>query len=281
MIKKLLIMLLTLTMLCTVGCSNKTTVDTDTSDETGEVTESVTEATETEPKFKFPEDIELTDTQREAADSVEEHLNGANASRITLINTLVEEGYSEEDAIFVVDSFGLDWMEMARGAAEFYTLYMPFSYKGIIDHLVYMKFTEAEAQYGADQLEVDWDANAAKYIEKYYMYESFPYDELVAELEEAGFTHEQAVNGIKEYEDDKAAESAQESSLREELGLGPDEPLASFDDLDTLGQDNDSLGAGDIAIIVSISVATLAAVIAIPIIVKKSRAKKNNKKKKK
>lgn len=272
MIKKLLIMLLTLSMLCTVGCSDKTTVDTP--DETGEVTAATTEATESEPKFKFPEDIELTDSQREAADSVEAHLDGANASRAALINALVDEGHSEEDAIFVVDSFGLDWMEMARGAAEFYTLYMPFSYKGIIDHLIYMKFTEAEAQYAADQLDMDWDANVAKYIEKYYMYDSFPYDDLVAELEEVGFTHEQAVNGIKEYEDDRAAESAQESSLREELGLGPDEPLGSFDDLDNLGQSDSSLGAKDFIIIVSVSVLTLAAVIAVPIVVHKSRKKK-------
>ncbi len=272
MIKKLLIILLTLTILLTAGCSNKTTVDAP--DETGEAGSSAPEATETQPKFKFPEDIELTDSQREAADSVESHLNGANASRTTLINTLIEEGHSEEDAIFVVDSFGLDWMEMARGAAEFYTLYMPFSYKGIIDHLIYMNFTEAEAQYGADQLEVDWDANVSKYIEKYYMYDSFSYDELVSELEEAGFTHEQAVNGIKDYEDDKAAESAAESSLREELGLGPDEPLAQFEDLDNLGKPDNSLGTKDIIIIVSISVITLAAVIVIPIIINKSRKKK-------
>ena len=276
MIKKLLIMLLTLTVLCTAGCSDKTAVDTP--EETDEVTEAVTEATETEPKFKFPEDIELTESQSKVVESIQEHLNGAHASRSMLIKTLTEEGHSEEDVIFAVDNFGLDWMEMARGAAEFYTYYMPFSYQGMIDHLKYMEFTDAEAQYGADQLDIDWDANVAKYIEKYYMYDSYGYDDLVAALEGAGFTHEQAVNGIKEYEDDRAAESAQESSLREELGLGPDEPLASFDDLDTLGQEDNSLGTKDIVIIVAVSVATLAAVIAVPIIVHKSR-KKNNKKK--
>ncbi|MBQ3183049.1 MAG: Ltp family lipoprotein [Clostridia bacterium] len=211
MFKRSLIILLTLAMLCSVGCSNKTTVDNP--DETGEIT-SPTPA-ETEPRFKIPEDAVMNDTQKEAAEAAQEHLNGAGVSRATLIKTLVDEGHSEEDAIFAVDLFGIDWMEMARGTAEFYTYYMPFSYQGIIDHLKYMEFTPEEAQYGADQVEVDWDSMANKYIEKYYLYGSFTNDEIITELTEAGFTEEQAKNGLKEYED----KLAEDSSLREELGL--------------------------------------------------------------
>lgn len=173
----------------------------------------------TELKFKIPEDIEMTDTQKEAAESAQGHLNGAGVSKAKLIQALVEEGHSQEDAEFVVEIFGIDWNEMARGTAEFYTYYMPFSYQGMIDHLEYMGFTHEQAVYGTDQLEVDWDENVSEYIEKYYMYESFAYDELVTALEEAGFTHDQAVNGIKDYEEEKESQRAEESSLREELGL--------------------------------------------------------------
>lgn len=210
MLKRILISVLAAAILFSMAaCSKKTTV-TDTPDDTGEINSPA----ETEPRFKIPEDVEYTDTQLEAAESAQQHLE-VGISRVKLISVLVEEGYTEEDAVYAVDSFGIDWMEMARGTAEFYTYYMPFSYQGLIDHLKYMEFTDEQAQYGADQVEVDWDVMAKKYIEKYYLYGSFTNDEIITELTEAGFTEEQAKTGIKDYED----QLAEDSSLREELGL--------------------------------------------------------------
>ncbi len=210
MLKRLLIIgLATAMLLSAAACSNKTTVDNP--DETAEIP---ADTTKTEPRFKIPEDAVLNDTQREAAESAQEHLE-VGISRPKLIKVLTDEGYTEEDAIYAVDIFGIDWMEMARGTAEFYTYYMPFSYQGLIDHLKYMEFTDEEAQYGADQVEIDWDSMAKKYIEKYYMYHSYSEEDLISELTKAGFSEDQAKAGIKEYQDDLA----EESSLREELGL--------------------------------------------------------------
>ncbi len=214
MLKRLIAALLAAAMLVSfAACSEKEETEA-TADETAEIPVTTQPVAE-EKKWEIPEDIELTDTQQEAAESAEEHLNGAGVSRATLVNTLVDEGHSQEDAEFVVDIFGIDWKEMARGTAEFYTYYMPFSYQGIKDHLLYMAFTEEEAQYGADSVDVDWDKMATKYIEKYYLYGSFDNDEIVAELEKAGFTNDQAVKGLEEYE----ADLAEDSSLRESLGL--------------------------------------------------------------
>lgn len=212
MLKRTVAALLATVMLVSLtACAGKKTEEPDT-DDTADAP--VTTAAP-EKKFKIPEDMELTDTQREAAESAEGHLNATGVSRTTLINTLIDEGHSKEDAEFVVDIFGIDWMEMARGTAEFYTYYMPFSYQGLIDHLIYMAFTEEQAIYGADSVDVDWDKMATKYIEKYYLYGSFEKDEIIETLEEAGFTHDQAVKGLEEYE----ADLAEESSLRESLGL--------------------------------------------------------------
>lgn len=213
MLKKTIITLLIVALLCSfAACSDSDSeTEADETVDTPVTTQPVTE----EKKWEIPEDIELTDSQREAAESAEDHLNGAGVSRATLVNTLIDEGHSQEDAEYIVDIFGIDWKEMARGTAEFYTYYMPFSYQGIKDHLLYMAFTEEEAQYGADSVEVDWDRMAYKYIEKYYLYGSFTNEEIIAELEKAGFTNEQAKKGLEEYETDQA----EDSSLRESLGL--------------------------------------------------------------
>lgn len=209
--RSITVLLAAMLLLSAVACSNKTTV-TPGADETGEITS--TTPAESEPRFKIPEDAVLTDTQREAAESAQKHLE-VGISRAKLIEVLTEEGYSEEDSICAVDVFGIDWMEMARGTAEFYIYYMPFSYQGLIDHLKYMAFTDEEAQFGVDSLDTDWNTMAKKYIEKYYMYHSYSEDELIAELVTAGFSEEQAKAGIKEYKQDLA----DDSSLRESLGL--------------------------------------------------------------
>lgn len=214
MLKRFIVVLLAaFTLLCFVCCSDDEETDTP-AEETVEAPVTTQPVTQ-EKKWKIPEDIELTETQREAAESAEEHLNGAGVSRATLFNVLIDEGHSTEDAEFAIDIFEIDWKEMARGTAEFYTYYMPFSYQGIKDHLLYMSFTEEEAQYGADSVEVDWDSMATKYIEKYYLYDSFGQDGVIEELEKAGFTHDQAVKGLEEYE----TKRAEDSSLRESLGL--------------------------------------------------------------
>lgn len=210
MLKRSLIILFAAAMLLSVAaCSKKTTVETPV--DTG-VT--ATSPAENEPRFKIPEDAVLNDTQREAAECAQKHLE-VGVSKAKLTQALLDEGYSEEDAIYAIEIFNIDWMEMARGTAEFYTYYMPFSYQGMIDHLKYMEFTDEQAQYGADSVDVDWDAMAKKYIEKYYMYHTYSEEELIAELTKAGFSEAQAKAGIKEHKEDLA----EESSLREELGL--------------------------------------------------------------
>ncbi|MBQ4561781.1 MAG: Ltp family lipoprotein [Clostridia bacterium] len=210
MFKRSIIILLAAVMLTSsVACSKKTA--TEAPADTGTVP---TAPAKQEPKFKIPEDAVLTDTQREAAESAQQHLE-VGVSKAKLTQALLDEGYSQEDIVYAVDIFNIDWMEMARGTAEFYTYYMPFSYQGIIDHLIYMEFTPEEAQYGADQLEIDWNSMAKKYIEKYFSYHTYTDKELEEELVKAGFTKEQAQQGIKEYND----AMAEDSKLREELGL--------------------------------------------------------------
>lgn len=69
-------------------------------------------------------------------------------SRKGLIEQLEFEGFSEEDAIYAVDSIEVDWKEQAARAAENYLDNMSFSRKSLIEQLEFEGYTPEEAEYG-------------------------------------------------------------------------------------------------------------------------------------
>lgn len=242
-------------------------------DESSSETEDVKDAG---PKFKIPDNIELTDSQRKAAERAEKQLDGLALSRSMLIKVLVDEGHSEEDAAYVADIFGIDWMEMARGAAEFETYYHPYSYQGLIDMLKYMEFTDEQAVYGADSVDVDWDSTAVTYIERNYLYGGFDDDGIIEKLEEAGYTHEQAVKGLEEYKQNMA----EDSSIREEYGLDETGTLVPYTSEIAEEEEKPSeFNPRTIIVIAAVSIIVAGAIAGIWIVTKGPDKNKKNKKK--
>lgn len=92
----------------------------------------------------------MTASQRNAVRAAEQYLDYSSFSREGLIDQLVFEDYSFDDASFAVDSISPDWNEQAAESAQSYLDYSAFSRQGLIDQLVFEGFTLEQAQYGVD-----------------------------------------------------------------------------------------------------------------------------------
>ena len=91
-----------------------------------------------------------------AAEDVQNYLNVMALSRQTLIDQLVYDGFSEEEATAAVDSSGVDWNEQAAKQARSYLDTMEFTRDELIDQLEFDKFTPEQAAYGADNCGANW-----------------------------------------------------------------------------------------------------------------------------
>jgi Host cell surface-exposed lipoprotein len=87
-------------------------------------------------------------SQQNAVRAAREHLNVEAYSRKGLIDQLVYENYSTEDATYGVDSLNVDWNQQAAKAAKEHLAIEAYSSGGLIDQLVYEGFTSAQAEYG-------------------------------------------------------------------------------------------------------------------------------------
>jgi hypothetical protein len=87
-------------------------------------------------------------SQQNAVRAAQEHLNVEAYSRKSLIDQLVYENYSTEDATYAVDSINVDWNQQAAKAAKEHLNVEAYSRGSLVDQLVYEGFTSAQAQYG-------------------------------------------------------------------------------------------------------------------------------------
>ncbi len=90
----------------------------------------------------------MTLGQKNAVRQGRNYLEFISFSRQSLIDQLVFEGFSEEDATFAVDEIAPDWNEQAARKAGEYLDFTAFSRQGLIDQLVYEGFTYEQAEYG-------------------------------------------------------------------------------------------------------------------------------------
>lgn len=105
----------------------------------------VEQAPEPEPEPK------LTRSQENAIRAAEDYLNYSAFSRQGLIDQLIYEDYSKQDATFAVNNVEVNWKEQAAQAAEDYLGYSSFSRQGLIDQLKYEGYTQEQAVYGVNQ----------------------------------------------------------------------------------------------------------------------------------
>jgi len=91
---------------------------------------------------------DATISQQNARRKAQQYLNYTAFSRQGLIEQLVYEGFSVDDATFGVDSITVDWNQQAAKKAQQYLNYTSFSRQGLLEQLQYEGFTPSQAAYG-------------------------------------------------------------------------------------------------------------------------------------
>ena len=91
-----------------------------------------------------------TVSQINAVEKAKDYLNYSAFSHDGLVDQLVYDQFSQDDAVYGADNSGADWNEQAAKKAQEYMSYSAFSRGGLITQLEYDKFTEAQAEYGAN-----------------------------------------------------------------------------------------------------------------------------------
>lgn len=90
-----------------------------------------------------------TISQQNAKSSASDYLKFTAFSRSGLINQLVFEKFSTEDATWAVDQMTIDWNDQAAKSAKDYLKFTSFSHPGLVDQLIFEGFTPEQAEYGA------------------------------------------------------------------------------------------------------------------------------------
>jgi len=92
-----------------------------------------------------------TVSQQNSLRTAESYLDYSAFSRSGLVDQLVFEGFSVEDANWGVDRVIVDWNEQAAKSAKNYLEYTSFSRSGLIDQLLFEGFTQEQAEFGVSQ----------------------------------------------------------------------------------------------------------------------------------
>jgi len=98
--------------------------------------------------FTLEEKPKLTVGQQNAVDLAQSYLDYSGFSRTRLIDQLVYEGFSTEDATFGADNAGADWNTECAESAKSYMDYSSFSRQGLADQLAYEGFQQSEIDFG-------------------------------------------------------------------------------------------------------------------------------------
>jgi len=136
--------------------------------------------------------------EENARKSAESYLRFSAFSRLGLIEQLLYEGFSQQEAEYGVDAQRADWNEQAVKSAESYLRFSAFSRSGLISQLEYEGFTSIEATYGVDSVGADWNEQAAKSAESYLKFSSFSRTGLIDQLIYEGFSQSEAEYGVSQ-----------------------------------------------------------------------------------
>lgn len=90
-----------------------------------------------------------TISQQNAKGKASDYLKFTAFSRTGLIDQLVFEKFSAEDATWAVDHMTIDWNDQAAKKAKDYLKFTSFSRPGLVDQLLFEGFTPEQAEYGA------------------------------------------------------------------------------------------------------------------------------------
>lgn len=92
------------------------------------------------------------DWRAQSVKKAEDYLAFSAFSKSGLIDQLVFEGFSNEDASYAVENITVDWTEQAVQKAQEYLDYTPFSRSGLIEQLEFEGFSNGDAVYAVDAI---------------------------------------------------------------------------------------------------------------------------------
>lgn len=114
-----------------------------------------------------------------------------------LVDQLIFEGFTAEEAAYGASNVGANWDEQAlKSAKNYLATSMAFSYQGLKDQLLFEGFTDSQASYGVNNCGANWNEQAAKSAKSYLSFMSFSRQGLIDQLIFEGFTQDQAVYGV-------------------------------------------------------------------------------------
>lgn len=83
-------------------------------------------------------------------ESAKSYLKHSAFSKQGLLDQLLYEEFTQEQASYAVNNCKADWNEQAAKSAESYLKYSSFSREELIDQLEYEGFTHEQAVYGVE-----------------------------------------------------------------------------------------------------------------------------------
>ena len=138
----------------------------------------------------------VTTGQKNALSKAKTYLKMMAFSHDGLVDQLIFEGYTEEEAKYGADNCGADWNAQALKKAKEYLKLMAFSAKGLQEQLEFEGYTTEEAKYGVDNCGADWNEQAKEKAAEYLKLMSFSKSGLIYQLTFEGFSAEQAEYGV-------------------------------------------------------------------------------------
>lgn len=141
---------------------------------------------------QFPE---LSPEQLEALDFLRWPVK-RGISRREALREIQRQGYSEEDALTVVEAARIDFSRMALKSAYGYLEMFSYSERGLASQLESCGFTEEEAAFAAANCGADWNDQAKIQLMEMLQWGSRSRNGYVFRLEEMGYTLAQAEQAI-------------------------------------------------------------------------------------
>jgi hypothetical protein len=134
------------------GCIATMGSDEETTQEVKPVVKEVKKETPVIKEQPKKEEPKFSISQQNAIKQAENYIESMPFSEKGLINQLVFEGYSQEDATFAVKNIQVDWRYQAVRHAKQYLESMPFSKSGLIEQLIFEGHSKENATYAATQV---------------------------------------------------------------------------------------------------------------------------------
>lgn len=129
----------------------------------------------------------------QALKAANDYLSCGTYSRHELIETLQDDGFSDDEAQYAADSCGVNWQEQAKTEIQSYLKENGYSRSGLIEQLVYDGYEQEEAEMAVDACNVMWQYQAYRVAKDYLSSGTYSKKALIEQLAEDGFTHEEAL----------------------------------------------------------------------------------------